>query len=34
MRLSEPGLRRHSRKKVIVWLKDMYQSRGTSLILV
>ncbi|MBA0852153.1 hypothetical protein Goshw_001873, partial [Gossypium schwendimanii] len=26
MRLSKPGLRQHSRKKVIAWLKDMYQS--------
>ncbi|MBA0662347.1 hypothetical protein Goklo_006485 [Gossypium klotzschianum] len=32
MRLSKPGLRRHSGKKVIVWSKDMYQSRGTSLV--
>ncbi|MBA0614744.1 hypothetical protein Godav_014991 [Gossypium davidsonii] len=34
MWLSKLGLRQHSEKKVIVWLKDMYQSHGTSLILV
>ncbi|MFQ6651970.1 hypothetical protein Gotur_024068 [Gossypium turneri] len=34
MRLSKPDLRQHSGEKVIVWLKDMYQSCGTSLILV
>ncbi|MFQ6624024.1 hypothetical protein Gotur_003649, partial [Gossypium turneri] len=32
MWLSKLGLRQHSGKKVIVWLKDMYQSRRTSLI--
>ncbi|MFQ6625690.1 hypothetical protein Gotur_006135, partial [Gossypium turneri] len=31
MRLSKPGLRQYSRKKVIAWPKDMYQSCGTSL---
>ncbi|MFQ6665232.1 hypothetical protein Gotur_032033 [Gossypium turneri] len=32
MRLSKLGLRQHNGKKVIVWSKDMYQSRGTSLL--
>ncbi|MBA0635134.1 hypothetical protein Godav_005451 [Gossypium davidsonii] len=32
MRLSKLCLRQHSGKKVIVWPKDMYQSRGTSLV--
>ncbi|MBA0620347.1 hypothetical protein Godav_006082 [Gossypium davidsonii] len=30
MRLSEPGPKQHSEKKVIVWPRDMYQSYGTS----
>ncbi|MFQ6664027.1 hypothetical protein Gotur_031282 [Gossypium turneri] len=34
MRLSESGLRRHNKKKVIVWSRDMYQSFGTSPVLV
>ncbi|MBA0855725.1 hypothetical protein Goshw_018027 [Gossypium schwendimanii] len=34
MRLSEPGSKQHSEKKVIVWLRDMYQSYGTSPVLV
>ncbi|MBA0610895.1 hypothetical protein Godav_011652 [Gossypium davidsonii] len=32
MQLSKLGLRQHNEKKVIVWPKDMYQSRGTSLV--
>ncbi|MBA0634625.1 hypothetical protein Godav_024806 [Gossypium davidsonii] len=32
MQLSKLGLRQHNKKKVIVWSKDMYQSRGTSLV--
>ncbi|MBA0880640.1 hypothetical protein Goshw_024054 [Gossypium schwendimanii] len=34
MRLFESGLRRHSKKNVIVWSRDMYQSFGTSPVLV
>ncbi|MBA0730057.1 hypothetical protein Golax_022631 [Gossypium laxum] len=34
MRLSKPSLRQHNGEKVIVWPKDMYQSCGTSLVLV
>ncbi|MBA0879027.1 hypothetical protein Goshw_010203 [Gossypium schwendimanii] len=34
MRLSKLGLRQYSGKEVIVWPKDMYQSCGTSLVLV
>ncbi|MBA0729008.1 hypothetical protein Golax_025889 [Gossypium laxum] len=34
MWLSKLGLRQHSEKNVIACLKDMYQSHGTSLILV
>ncbi|MFQ6661288.1 hypothetical protein Gotur_029494 [Gossypium turneri] len=34
MWLSKLGLRQHSGKNVIVWPKDMYQSCGTSLVLV
>ncbi|MBA0879287.1 hypothetical protein Goshw_020538 [Gossypium schwendimanii] len=34
MWLSKPGLKQYSGKNVIVWPKDMYQSCGTSLILV
>ncbi|MBA0649956.1 hypothetical protein Goklo_017454 [Gossypium klotzschianum] len=32
MWLSKLGLRQHSEKKVIVWLKDTYQSHGTLLV--
>ncbi|MFQ6670569.1 hypothetical protein Gotur_035429 [Gossypium turneri] len=32
MQLSKLGLRQHSKKKVIVWPKDTYQSRRTSLL--
>ncbi|MBA0637731.1 hypothetical protein Godav_029131, partial [Gossypium davidsonii] len=32
MRLFKPDLRQQSGEKVIVWLKDMYQSCGTSLV--
>ncbi|MBA0878517.1 hypothetical protein Goshw_028868 [Gossypium schwendimanii] len=34
MRLFKPGLRQYNGKEVIVWPKDMYQSCGTSLVLV
>ncbi|MFQ6669195.1 hypothetical protein Gotur_034547 [Gossypium turneri] len=34
MRLSEFGQKRHSTRKVIVWLKDMYQNYGTLPVLV
>ncbi|MFQ6628783.1 hypothetical protein Gotur_006647 [Gossypium turneri] len=29
MRLSKLGPKRHSARKVIVWLRDMYQNYGT-----
>ncbi|MBA0574814.1 hypothetical protein Golob_028061 [Gossypium lobatum] len=34
MQASELGQKQHSMRKVIVWLKDMYQNCGTLPILV
>ncbi|MBA0772555.1 hypothetical protein Gotri_007903 [Gossypium trilobum] len=34
MRLSELGQKQHNTRKVIVWLKDMYQNCGTLFVLV
>ncbi|MBA0879954.1 hypothetical protein Goshw_029332 [Gossypium schwendimanii] len=34
MRLSESDQKRHCRRKVIVWLKDIYQNYGTLPVLV
>ncbi|MBA0637636.1 hypothetical protein Godav_024646 [Gossypium davidsonii] len=34
MRLSKAGLRQHSKRKLIAWLKDMCQSCGILLALV